>query len=106
MTWVRSTGSARHQGPRSPSEEYPAQAAWDTQGWLPPCSSMEGPWGKRPLERRLRDTQAAPTRPQTGQHSALGFTSHTHSPEVIRNPGHVLLEDSRSRPVYMPAHLC
>lgn len=30
-----------------------------------------------PLECRLRDTQAVPTCPQTGQHSALGFTSHT-----------------------------
>lgn len=70
------TGSARHQGPRV-HIQYPAQAAWDTQGWLPPYPAWRVHGGSGPPGTQTGGHTGCAHPPQTGQHSALGFTSHT-----------------------------
>lgn len=78
MTWVREHRQCQTSGAQSPHPKSipPKQHGTHKDGF--PHTQHGGSMGEAaPLERRLRDTQAVPTRPQTGQHSALGFTSHT-----------------------------
>lgn len=78
MTWVREHRQCQTSGAQSPRPESNPPEQHGTHKEAPPYPACGGSSGEEAtLECRLRDTQAVPTLPQTGQHSALGFTSRT-----------------------------